>query len=31
MEDRQMKISSYNCAGFKGNYDYINMTFRGQT
>ena len=26
MEDRQMKISSYNCAGFKGNCDYINKT-----
>ena len=26
MEDRQTKILSYNCAGFKSNYDYINKT-----
>ena len=26
MEDRQTKILSYNCVGFKGNYDYINKT-----
>ena len=26
MEGRQTKVSSFNCAGFKGNYEYINET-----
>ena len=24
MEIRQIKVSSYNCAGFKSNYEYIS-------